>query len=87
MMSKNLYLTNSSPKNSEFASFGLVISPTVGLCQIRAIESNDINKQLRTAVTAGIQWVVNTLESLYGKTKQEDIHLYGGTSRLDDGVV
>ena len=79
---QNLYLTNSSPKkNSEFASFGLVISPTVGLCQIRAIGNDIKTNSYGQPLRQEFNGLVNTLESLYGKPKQEDILLSGSIWR------
>ncbi|GLX62326.1 hypothetical protein KMU_03660 [Proteus vulgaris] len=79
---QNLYVVSSSPKNnSEFASFGLVISPTVGLCQIRAIgddiKTNSYGQPLRHKFTE----LVETLESLYGKSNQENTLLSGSIWR------
>ncbi|MDM3554792.1 hypothetical protein PAK37_18415 [Proteus mirabilis] len=79
---QNLYLTNSSPKkNSEFSSFGLVISPTVGLCQIRAIGNDIKTNSYGQPLRQEFNELVNTLESLYGKPKQEDILLSGSIWR------
>lgn len=79
---KNLYVASSSPKkNSDFTSFGLVISPTVGLCQIRAIgddiKTNSYGQPLRHKFTE----LVETLESLYGKSNQENTLLSGSIWR------
>lgn len=52
--SENLYVTGSVPKpNDAFEQYGLVISPTVGLCVIRAvgktIQTNDYGHQLQSS--------------------------------------
>lgn len=68
--SENLYLLDKAPKpNDAFDQYGLVISPTVGLCVIRAvgktIQTNDFGHQLQ----AGYGNMKDALTAVYGKPK------------------
>ncbi|SUC36189.1 Uncharacterised protein [Providencia rustigianii] len=75
---ENLYIVTKSPKrNSSFDSFGLVISPTVGLCQIRAIGKNIKNNSHGYPIRDEFNSLVKSLESIYGKPKQTDILISG----------
>jgi len=71
--SENLYLLNSAPKpNDAFEQYGLVISPTFGLCVVRGvsktIQTNDFGHQLQ----AGYNSMKEALTSVYGKPKAYD---------------
>lgn len=75
---QNLYTIGNPPKpNEAFQTYALVISPTVGLCQIRAvgktINSNDYGHQLKDAFTE----LQNALTSVYGKPQVLDTLLSG----------
>lgn len=71
--SENLYLLDTAPKpNDAFEQYGLVISPTVGLCVVRGvgktIQTNDFGHQLQ----AGYSSMKDALASVYGKPKVYD---------------
>lgn len=71
--SENLYLLDRAPKpNDAFDQYGLVISPTVGLCVVRAvgktIQTNDFGHQLQ----AGYGTMKDALTAVYGKPKTYD---------------
>lgn len=71
--SENLYLLDKAPKpNDAFEQYGLVISPTVGLCVIRGvgktIQTNDFGHQLQ----AGYSAMKEALTAVYGKPKAYD---------------
>lgn len=71
--SENLYLLDKAPKpNDAFDQYGLVISPTVGLCAVRAvgktIQTNDFGHQLQ----AGYGTMKDALTAIYGKPKTYD---------------
>lgn len=71
--SENLYLLNRAPKpNDAFEQYGLVISPTVGLCVVRGvgktIQTNDFGHQLQ----AGYSTMKDALTAIYGKPKTYD---------------
>ncbi|WP_223507794.1 hypothetical protein [Pseudomonas sp. BF-B-25] len=71
--SENLYLIDRAPKpNDAFEQYGLVISPTVGLCVIRGvgktIQTNDFGHQLQ----AGYGAMKDALTTIYGKPKTYD---------------
>ncbi|NWB08919.1 hypothetical protein HX862_13490 [Pseudomonas sp. D5002] len=71
--SENLYLLDKAPKpNDAFDQYGLVISPTVGLCVVRAvgktIQTNDFGHQLQ----AGYGTMKDALTTVYGKPKTYD---------------
>ncbi|HEK0905417.1 TPA: hypothetical protein SMQ04_000127 [Pseudomonas putida] len=70
---QSLYMLESPPKpNDAFEHYGLVISPTVGLCQIRAIgktiNTNDYGHQLRGTFES----LQGALTTVYGKPKIYD---------------
>lgn len=72
--SENLYVTSSVPKpNDAFEKYGLVISPTVGLCVIRAvgktIQTNDYGHQLQSVYGE----MRDALAEVYGKPKTYDL--------------
>ncbi|BDM23649.1 hypothetical protein KMS_R34060 [Pseudomonas sp. LRP2-20] len=75
---QSLYMLESPPKpNDAFEQYGLIISPTVGLCQIRAIgktiNTNDYGHQLRDAFN-GLQ---SALTTVYGKPQVLDALMPG----------
>lgn len=74
----NLYATDSVPKkNADFEHYGLVISPEVGLCQIRAI-SRDINTDSHgLTLKARVEGISESLTSVYGNGKATDVLLPG----------
>ncbi|MCS4282429.1 hypothetical protein M2396_000694 [Pseudomonas sp. BIGb0278] len=75
---QSLYMLDSPPKpNDAFEQYGLVISPTVGLCEIRAVgktvNTNDYGHQLRDAFD-GLQ---SALTTVYGKPQVLDALMPG----------
>lgn len=71
--SENLYSLDRAPKpNDAFEQYGLVISPTVGLCVVRGlsktIQTNDFGHQLQASYDA----MKDALTSIYGKPKTYD---------------
>ncbi|CAB5583980.1 Uncharacterised protein [Pseudomonas putida] len=75
---QSLYILHSPPKpNDAFEEYALVISPSVGLCQIRAIGktivTNNYGHQLREAFTK----LQDSLAAVYGKPKVFDWLLPG----------
>lgn len=74
----NLYITSSLPKeNSDFTSYGLLISPTVGLCQIRAIGKNIDTDSYGLKLQSTFDDLKKSLDSLYGNGEETDILLSG----------
>jgi hypothetical protein len=76
--SENLYLLDSAPKpNDAFEQYGLVISPTVGLCVIRGvgktIQTNNYGHQLQSSYEA----MRDSLAAIYGKPKTYDFLMPG----------
>lgn len=77
--SPNLFMIKTTPKkNTNFSSFGLIISPTVGLCQIRAIGNTSINNSYGIPIRDEFDSLNESLVSLYGKNKKID-RLYSGS--------
>ncbi|WP_256819197.1 hypothetical protein [Pseudomonas putida] len=75
---QSLYMLDTPPKpNDAFEQYGLIISPTVGLCQIRAlgktINTNDYGHQLRDA----FENLQSALTTVYGKPKIFDAIMPG----------
>ncbi|RSC25290.1 hypothetical protein EGT09_02260 [Pseudomonas putida] len=75
---QSLYMIDAPPKpNDSFQHYALVISPSVGLCQIRAIgktiTTNNYGHQMRDAFN-GLQ---ESLTSVYGKPKVLDVLMPG----------
>ena len=75
---QSLYSLSTPPNpNDSFESYGLIISPTVGLCQIRAIgktiNSNDYGHQLKSAFDN----LKDALTSVYGKPEVLDLLMPG----------
>lgn len=76
--SVDLYMANSVPKkNPDFESFGLLISPKVGLCQVRAIGKDIKTDSYGISLKSKFEEVSNTLSSIYGKGKKTDLLLSG----------
>lgn len=74
----NLYITSSLPKeNGDFTSYGLLISPTVGLCQIRAIGKNIDTDSYGLKLQSTFDDLKKSLDSLYGNGEETDILLSG----------
>lgn len=83
--SQNTYRSESAPKNNpEFERYVLMISPTVGLCQVRAIgkdlTSNSFGHQIKTAFE-GLQ---TSLKAIYGVPESIDQLLYGSIWKDSD---
>ncbi|MGO4743097.1 hypothetical protein [Serratia quinivorans] len=74
----NIYATGFVPKkNAYFENYGLVISPEVGLCQIRAI-SKDLNTDSHGLVLKSkVEEISESLTSIYGNRKINDVLLPG----------
>lgn len=75
---QSLYILAKPPKpNSAFENYAIVISPTVGLCQIRAIgksmSSNSFGHQLRDEFTQ----MQTSLTSVYGRPEVLDFLMSG----------
>lgn len=75
---QRLYMLTTPPKqNDVFETYAVVISPTVGLCQIRAIgktiNTNNYGHQLQTAFSS----LQESLTKVYGKPKVIDLLMYG----------
>ncbi|AVF55417.1 hypothetical protein AL527_09705 [Pseudomonas fulva] len=75
---QSLYELESPPKpNDAFHEYGIVISPTVGLCQIRAvsktIRTNDYGTQLKSEFNS----LKESLATVYGEPKVFDALLPG----------
>lgn len=75
---QSLYMIDAPPKpNDSFQHYALVVSPSVGLCQIRAIgktiTTNNYGHQMRDAFN-GLQ---ESLTSVYGKPKVLDVLMPG----------
>lgn len=76
--SENLYLLDRAPKpNDAFEQYGLVISPTVGLCVVRGVgkttQTNDYGHQLQ----ASYDVMKDALTAVYGKPKTYDFLMPG----------
>ncbi|MEJ3661628.1 hypothetical protein WD277_11715 [Pseudomonas fragi] len=75
---QSLYTMTRAPKaNESFERYALVISPTVGLCQIRAIgktiSTNGYGHQLKSS----FEEIENALTNIYGKPTKLDILMPG----------
>ncbi|MEX6158873.1 hypothetical protein JI723_13845 [Providencia manganoxydans] len=76
--SPNLYIIKNTPKrNPSFDTFGLVVSPTVGLCQIRAIGKPSKNNSYGVPIRDEFDSLNESLVSLYGKNNKIDKLLPG----------
>ncbi|MDP9706456.1 UNVERIFIED_ORG: TolA-binding protein [Rahnella aquatilis] len=76
--SVNLYTSDKLPKpNADFVVYGLLISPKVGLCEIRAVGKNINTDSYGLALKAKFEDLTNSLTSLYGKAETTDFLLSG----------
>ena len=74
----NLYTSESLPKqNADFDAYGLLISPTAGLCQIRAIGKNVATDRYCIALKSKYEELSGSLSSIYGKAEKNDFLLSG----------
>ncbi|SFU43984.1 hypothetical protein [Xenorhabdus koppenhoeferi] len=74
----NLYLIDNLPKNNnEFGSYGLLVSPTVGLCQIRAIGKDIKTDSYGLSLKSKFEDLKASLDSIYGKGEETDFLLSG----------
>ncbi len=74
----DLFVLNSAPKkNPDFESFGLLISPKVGLCQIRALGKDIKTDSYGISLKSKFQEIADTLSSIYGEGKKTDSLLSG----------
>jgi hypothetical protein len=65
--STNLYFSKNIPKaNSNFESYALVISPSVGLCQIRAIGKTINTDSFGIELKSAFEDLKSSLDSIYG---------------------
>lgn len=75
---KNLYLTQSMPKeNDSFEKYALLISPKVGLCQIRALGRDIATDSFGIALQGKFNDLRDLLNSIYGRGKTSDFLLTG----------
>lgn len=75
---QNLYIISSAPKgNPEFESYLLMISPTIGLCQIRAIGKSVTTNRFGHQIKSNFEGLQASLKSVYGAPKTLDQLLYG----------
>ncbi|KAA5961210.1 hypothetical protein F3I54_01335 [Pantoea sp. VH_18] len=76
--STNLYLAEALPKsNNDFSTFALLISPQVGLCQIRAVGKDIDSDSYGIALQIKFNELKKSLDSIYGNGKKIDIVLPG----------
>ncbi len=76
--STNLYSISTVPKpNSDFEGFGLLISPTVGLCQIRALGKTIQSDSYGLNIKQKFDDLDQILTSKYGAGKKTDFLLSG----------
>ena len=81
----NLYILKSAPKNnSAFETYALVISPTVGLCQIRAIGKDISSNRFGHQLKSQFDELKNSLTSIYGIPKTLDILMPGSLWKDSD---
>ncbi|WP_306304617.1 hypothetical protein [Erwinia persicina] len=75
---KNLYLAQSMPKESDsFEKYALLISPKVGLCQIRALGRDIATDSFGIALQGKFNDLKELLNSIYGPGKTSDFLLTG----------
>ncbi|HDL7415605.1 TPA: hypothetical protein SK294_003928 [Yersinia enterocolitica] len=76
--SVNLYTVKSLPKiSSDFEVYGLLISPNVGLCEIRAVGKDISTDRYGLALQSKYEDLSNSLSSIYGKAEKNDFLLSG----------
>jgi hypothetical protein len=74
--STDLYMIQSLPKvNDKFDSYGLLISPVVGLCQIRAVGKDTNTDSYGIALRSSFDDLKSSLDSIYGEGKKSDFLL------------
>ncbi|EMH4162407.1 hypothetical protein RJ498_001649 [Pluralibacter gergoviae] len=80
--SVDLYSTDRLPrKNSDFDLYGLLISPKVGLCEIRAAGKNIDTDSYGLALKSRFDELSLSLNSLYGKADTRDFLMEGSIWR------
>ncbi|MNF52633.1 hypothetical protein D3C84_339850 [compost metagenome] len=71
--SKNLYITNKLPKgNQAFETYALLISPNVGLCEIRAVGEDIKSGAQGTQLISAFENMGSLLDGVYGTPKRYD---------------
>ena len=86
---QNLYGSSRSPKpNAAFESFALVVSPTLGLCQIRAIGKTINTNRFGHQLQSDFDEMKEALTGAYGKPQMLD-HLMRGSiwKEADDWMM
>lgn len=79
---QSLYGLDKSPKpNSSFAQFALVVSPTAGLCQIRAISKDIHTSRFGYELKSSFDEMKGALTEVYGKPVLMDILIAGSIWR------
>lgn len=77
--SYGLYIVDTSPKkNNLFETFGLLISPDVGLCQIRAVTYDINTDSYGLELKSQFDDLAASITAIYGNGKKEDF-LYPGS--------
>ncbi|WP_334612008.1 hypothetical protein [Escherichia coli] len=77
--SYGLYIVDASPKkNNLFETFGLLISPDVGLCQIRAVTYDINTDSYGLELKSQFDDLAASITAIYGNGKKEDF-LYPGS--------
>lgn len=80
----NLYSAKTSPiPNPAFEQFGLVISPVLGLCQIRALGNDITSNSFGSQLQAEFSTLKASLTGVYGKPEEYDF-LRSGSIWKDD---
>lgn len=76
--SQNLYRLERAPKsNPAFETYAVVISPTVGLCQIRAIGKTITTNRFGHQLKSNFDELKSSLTSIYGTPKTLDLLMPG----------
>lgn len=76
--SQNLYRLEHAPKsNPAFETYAVVISPTVGLCQIRAIGKTITTNRFGHQLKSNFDELKSSLTSIYGAPKTLDLLMPG----------
>ncbi|CDH24930.1 hypothetical protein [Xenorhabdus bovienii] len=74
----NVYLVDRLPKtNDSFENYGLLISPTLGLCKINAIGKDIENDTYGISLRVKFDDLKTSLDSIYGESKKTDLLLPG----------
>lgn len=83
--SKNIYRSESAPKNNKnFERYVLMISPTAGLCQVRAIGKNVTTNSFGHQIQSSFEDLETSLKSIYGTPKTLDQLLPGSIWKNSD---